>query len=77
MQSGSIAGAALDVLSVEPPPPDFPLLHDERITITPHAGWYSEASKLDVRVKAIDDVAARPDGQSAAIASQPRRNNHL
>ena len=56
VQSGSIAGAALDVLSVEPPPPDFPLLHDTRITITPHAGWYSEASKLDVRVKAIDDV---------------------
>ena len=56
VQSGSIAGAALDVLTVEPPPPDFPLLHDERITITPHAGWYSEASKLDVRVKAIDDV---------------------
>ena len=56
VQSGSIAGAALDVLSVEPPPPDFPLLHNERITITPHAGWYSEASKLDVRVKAIDDV---------------------
>ena len=56
VQSGSIAGAALDVLTVEPPPPDFPLLRDERITITPHAGWYSEASKLDVRVKAIDDV---------------------
>lgn len=55
-QSGGIAGAALDVLTVEPPPPDFPLLHDERIAITPHAGWYSEASKLDVRVKAIDDV---------------------
>lgn len=55
--SGSIAGAALDVLSVEPPPPDYPLLHETRITITPHAGWYSEASKLDVRVKAIEDVA--------------------
>lgn len=54
---GSIAGAALDVLSVEPPPPDYPLLHEARITITPHAGWYSEASKLDVRVKAIEDVA--------------------
>lgn len=57
VRSESIAGAALDVLSVEPPPPDFPLLHDERITITPHAGWYSEASKQDVRVKAIEDVA--------------------
>ena len=45
--------------AVEPPPPDFPLLHDERITITPHAGWYSEASTLDVRVKAIEDVEAR------------------
>ncbi|MCY3831729.1 MAG: C-terminal binding protein [Chloroflexi bacterium] len=56
VQHGRIAGAALDVLTVEPPPLDFPLLKDERITITPHAGWYSEAAKLDVRVKAIDDV---------------------
>ena len=64
VRSGGIAGAALDVLTVEPPPPDFPLLHDERITITPHAGWYSEASKLDVRVKAIDDVARVLSGQA-------------
>jgi D-3-phosphoglycerate dehydrogenase len=64
VQSGSIAGAALDVLTVEPPPPDFPLLQDERITITPHAGWYSEASKLDVRVKAIDDVARVLSGKA-------------
>ena len=64
VQRGRIAGAALDVLTVEPPPPDFPLLHDERITITPHAGWYSEASKLDVRVKAIDDVARVLKGEA-------------
>ncbi len=64
VQSGSIAGAALDVLSVEPPPADFPLLQDARITVTPHAGWYSEASKLDVRVKAIEDIARVLSGKA-------------
>ena len=64
VRSGSIAGAALDVLSVEPPPSDNPLLHEARITITPHAGWYSEASKLDVRVKAIEDVARVLSGKA-------------
>ncbi|MCY4072050.1 MAG: C-terminal binding protein [Chloroflexi bacterium] len=56
VREGLIAGAALDVLTVEPPPPDFPLLQDERILITPHGAWYSEASKLDVRRKATEDV---------------------
>ena len=56
VQRGQIAGAALDVLSVEPPDADHPLLNDERIIVTPHAGWYSEAAKQDVRQKAIDDV---------------------
>ena len=56
VRAGGIAGAALDVLSVEPPPADLPLLHEERILITPHGAWYSEASKLDVRRKAIEDV---------------------
>ena len=56
VRSSSIAGAALDVLSVEPPPADSPLLQEESILITPHGAWYSEASKLDVRRKAIEDV---------------------
>ena len=75
VQSGSIAGAALDVLTVEPPPPDSPLLHDERITITPHAGWYSDASKLDVRVKAIEDVVRVLTGKAPrSPVNDPRRN---
>jgi len=63
VQAGSIAGAALDVLSQEPPPADFPLLHDERILITPHGAWYSEASKIDVRRKATEDVLRILTGQ--------------
>lgn len=51
-----IDGAALDVLAVEPPPADHPLLHDERILITPHAAWYSEEAKYDMRVRACEEV---------------------
>jgi D-3-phosphoglycerate dehydrogenase len=56
VQSGQLAGAALDVLTVEPPPPDHPLLLEPRIMITPHTGWYSEDASVDVRVRASEEV---------------------
>jgi phosphoglycerate dehydrogenase-like enzyme len=37
-----IAAAALDVVPVEPLPPDDPLRRVDRLTITPHAGFGSE-----------------------------------
>lgn len=56
VQSGQIAGAGLDVLTIEPPPADHPLLHEPRILITPHSGWYSEDAAHDVRVRATEEV---------------------
>ena len=56
VQAGQIAGAALDVLAVEPLAPDHPFLQEERILLTPHAGWYSEESKVDVRVQGAEEV---------------------
>ncbi len=56
VRAGQIAGAALDVLVTEPAPPDSPLLHEERIWITPHIGWYSEAARRDVRIRAAEEV---------------------
>lgn len=56
VEAGQIAGAALDALLAEPPPVDDPLLRDERIMITPHIGWYSEASGRDMRAWSAEEV---------------------
>ncbi|WP_043317653.1 D-2-hydroxyacid dehydrogenase [Microbulbifer sp. HZ11] len=47
LRKGEIAGAALDVLSVEPPPADHPLLAGEipNLIITPHNAWISRESR--------------------------------
>jgi D-3-phosphoglycerate dehydrogenase len=56
IQSGTIAGAALDVLPTEPPAPNHPIMHEPRIWLTPHAAWNSAQSTEEVRVKGSQDV---------------------
>jgi len=52
-----IAGAALDVLVQEPPPPGHPLLASEKTIITPHTAFYSETSIAELETKAATNVA--------------------
>lgn len=56
VRAGQIAGAGLDVLAVEPPPTNHSLLHEDRILVTPHYAWYSEAAIHDVRARAAEEV---------------------
>jgi D-3-phosphoglycerate dehydrogenase / 2-oxoglutarate reductase len=63
LDNGVIAGAALDVLSEEPPPASHPLLSNPRVLLTPHSGWYSFEAQQDVAAWACDEVQRALSGQ--------------
>ena len=71
LESGQIAGAALDVMSSEPPPPDHPLLHHPRVIATPHVAFYSEAAIVDLATKAARHVAQALRGEMPSRVVNP------
>ena len=55
LRDWTIAGAALDVLEKEPPPPENPLYGFEQVILTPHtAGLTYEAQEKVVKAIAVD-----------------------
>ena len=54
LAGGRLRGAALDVLSGEPLPPDHPLRRVPGLLLTPHAAWYSEEAIPELRRKAFE-----------------------
>ncbi len=57
LNAGKIAGAALDVLSVEPPPASNPLLNAQNCLITPHLAWATRAARARLMRIAVANVA--------------------
>jgi glycerate dehydrogenase len=56
LNSGRLAGAALDVLSVEPPPPDNPLLSARNCLITPHIAWATRAARMRLMDVVVENL---------------------
>ena len=69
LNEGKIAGAGLDVLSVEPPPADHPLLRAKNCIITPHIAWATGAARARLMHIAVENVRAFLAGQPQNVVN--------
>jgi D-3-phosphoglycerate dehydrogenase / 2-oxoglutarate reductase len=65
LDSGHLGGAALDVLTTEPPAKDSPLLGRDNVILTPHTGFYSVEALEELQTKCASDVARVLSGEKA------------
>lgn len=57
LSQGWIAGAALDVMTIEPPGPGNRLVSLDNVIVTPHAAFYSEEAVEELERQAATQVA--------------------
>ena len=69
LNEGQIAGAATDVLSVEPPPADNPLFGAKNLIITPHIGWATRAARKRLMGIAVENLKAHLDGAPVNVVN--------
>ncbi|MGH7798588.1 MAG: C-terminal binding protein [Candidatus Binatia bacterium] len=63
LRENHLGGAALDVLSVEPPAADHPLRQAPNMILTPHLAFYSRESVIELQTKAAEEVARALKGE--------------
>ncbi len=56
IESGKVAGAALDVFEKEPIDPEHPLLREERVILTPHLGASTKEAQRIVAVQVAEQI---------------------
>jgi glyoxylate reductase len=71
LASGRIAGAALDVTDPEPPAPEDPILRLENLTIVPHIGSASHATRDKMAQMAAENLLAGLSGRRPPYLVNP------
>ena len=69
LNAGRIAGAGLDVLSTEPPPPGNPLFAAKHCIITPHIAWATRASRARLMAVVVENLRAFLDGKPQNVVN--------
>lgn len=71
LRSGAIAGAVLDVLEVEPPPADDPILRLENAIILPHIGSATVETRAAMLDLSVRNLVAVLSGKSPPACVNP------
>lgn len=69
LEQGAIAGFAADVLSIEPPSADNPLLSAKNALITPHIGWASPQARQRCLQTSAENLRAYLNGKPQNVVS--------
>ena len=67
---GRIAGAGLDVLSVEPPGADHPLLKAKNCLVTPHIAWATRAARARLLKMSAENLEAFQQGRPQNVVNR-------
>ncbi|SHJ27839.1 glycerate dehydrogenase [Geosporobacter subterraneus DSM 17957] len=70
LNSGKLAGAAVDVVSAEPIKPDNPLLTAKNCIITPHIAWAPKESRKRLMDTTVDNLEKFMNGNSVNVVNQ-------
>lgn len=63
LDKGLIAGAGLDVLNQEPPDPNHPLAHHDKVIVTPHTAGVTEQSFKALGMAVAENIERLKRGQ--------------
>ncbi len=69
LDSGKVAGAAVDVVSTEPIQMDNPLIGAKNVIITPHISWAPKESRQRLMDIAVDNLKCYVDGKPQNVVN--------